>query len=60
MLQGIQSFLNNPSLYNWLWKYLLTPLIVGICFGIGNFGAYYLCHSKYVKKAEQKLMDFIN
>jgi len=60
MMQGIQAFFSNPALYNWLWKYLLTPFIVGIFFGIGNFGAYYLCNSKYVKKAEQKLLDFIN
>jgi len=50
MLPAFQTFITNPSLHNWLWKYLLTPFLVGIFFGIGNFGAYFACHSKYVQK----------
>jgi hypothetical protein len=60
MLPAIQGFLLNPSLHNWLWKYILTPLVVGIFFGIGNFSAYYLCHTKYVKKIEKSILDLIN
>ena len=60
MLAGLTSIVNNPSMYNWMWKYIMTPLLVGIFFGIGNFTAYYLCKTKYVKIVENKLFELIN
>jgi hypothetical protein len=56
----LYNLYHQPALYNWLWKYLVTPFIVGIVFGIGNFGAYFVCHTKWVKKFEQNLLELIN
>jgi hypothetical protein len=37
------AFLTNPKFYLWIWRFIFTPLMVGIFFGVGNFGAYWLC-----------------
>lgn len=49
MNQAFINIIKNPSLHNWLWKYIMTPFLIGIFFGVGNFSAYYLCKNKYVK-----------
>ena len=60
MNQLFTGIIKNPYLQNWVWKYILTPFLVGIFFGIGNFGAYYLCQTKYVKYFEDKFFELVN
>jgi hypothetical protein len=48
------------EMLSWTWQYMLTPIIMGIFFGIGNFSAYALCQSKPVKKVENKIYELVN
>lgn len=46
----LTNYFTNPQLHRWIWKFIVTPLMVGIFFGIGHFGAFWLSKTKYVKK----------
>lgn len=50
----------NPTMFKWTWRYVFTPLLVGIFFGLGHFFAYWLCETNKVKHFENKLMSYIN